>query len=135
MLSKIEQSPDPQVCGGSTHQSTQNNALTSFLIVELRGNYTDATSTIRRVIEETIRHMSPVLIDTRTGRPYDRTRQAAAFEALPVYNELRSSMTTGLDLERIQKEVKDFYRYVMLSHREEASLTKLIDGITTVDIE
>ena len=113
----------------------RRDALISFLIIDLRGNYTDATSTIRRVIEETIRHMPRVLIDTKTGRLYDRTRQAAPFEALPVYNELRSSMTTGLEPERIQKEVKDLYRYVMFSHREEASLIELIDGITTVDIQ
>ena len=68
-------------------------------------------------MEETIRHMPCVLIDTTTGRLYDRTRQAEAFEELPIFDELRSSMTTRLDHERIQKEVKGFYQYVMLSHK------------------
>ena len=61
--------------------------------------------------------MPRVLIDTTTGRLYDKTQQAAAFEELPVYDELRSSMTTRLDHARIQREVKKFYRYVMFSHR------------------
>jgi len=61
--------------------------------------------------------MPRVLIDTTTGRLYDKTQQAAAFEELPIYNELRSSMTTLLDRARIQNEVKKFYRYVMFSHR------------------
>ena len=55
--------------------------------------------------------MPRVLIDSVTGRLYDKTQQAAAFE------ELRSSMTTRLDNLRIQIEVRKFYRYVMLSHR------------------
>jgi len=61
--------------------------------------------------------MPRVLIDTTTGRLYDRTQQAAAFVELPIYDELRSSMTTRLDRARIEREVKEFYRYVMLSHR------------------
>ncbi|KAF8545902.1 hypothetical protein OG21DRAFT_1451345 [Imleria badia] len=100
MLSKLEQSPDPQ-------------------IRELRHQYFDATTTIQKVVELTIRHLPRVLIDTVTGRLYDKTQQAAAFEELPIYDELRSSMTTRarLDHARIRKEVKRFYRYVMLSHR------------------
>ena len=115
----------------------RRNAPIFFLIVELRNNYTDASLTIRGVIEETIRHMPRVLIDTETGRLYDRTRQAAAFEALPVYNELRSSMTTGLEPERIQKEVKDFYRYVMFSHRwdYEEPLFQRVENISVYDLE
>ena len=61
--------------------------------------------------------MPRVLIDTVTGRLYDKTQQAEAFEELPIYDELRSSMTLRLDRARIQIEVKKFYRYVMLSHR------------------
>ncbi|KAI9455067.1 hypothetical protein HD554DRAFT_298454 [Boletus coccyginus] len=98
MLSKLEQSPDPR-------------------IYELRKQYVDATAAIQEVVEETIRDMPRVLIDTTTGRLYDKTQQAAAFQELPVYNELRSSMTTRLDHARIRKEVKKFYRYVMLSHK------------------
>ena len=72
---------------------------------------------IRKVVEETVSHIPRVLIDTTTGRLYDKTKQAAAFEELPIYDELRSSMTTRLDRARIRKAVKEFYRYVMFSHR------------------
>ncbi|KAI9571626.1 hypothetical protein HD554DRAFT_1798465 [Boletus coccyginus] len=98
MLSKLEQSPDLQ-------------------IRELRNNYIDATATIQQEVQVTVRDMPRVLIDTTTGRLYDKTQQAAAFEELPIYDELRSSMTTRLDLERIREEVKKFYQYVMFSHR------------------
>ncbi|KAN0091475.1 hypothetical protein V8E55_005041 [Tylopilus felleus] len=100
MLSRLEQSPDPQVR-------------------ELHRQYIDPTSEIQKVVEKTIRHIPRVLIDTESGRLYDKTQQAAAFEELPMYNELRSSMiqTTQLDRARIRREVKEFYRYVMLSHK------------------
>ena len=61
--------------------------------------------------------MPRVLIDTTTGHLYDKKRQAEAFESLPIYHELVSSMTTLLDHARIWRVVKKFYRYVMLSHR------------------
>ena len=81
--------------------------------------------------------MPRVLIDTETGRLYDKTRQAAAFEALLVYDELRSSMTTTLDLGRIQEEVKKFYRYVMFSHRWEYDepLFQRVENISVYDLE
>ena len=106
-------------------------------IIELRGRYIDATATIREVIEETIRHLPRVLIDTKTGRLYDKTRQAAAFEAYPVYDELRSSMTTGLNRGRIQKEVKEFYRYVMFSHKWDHGepLFQQVENISVYDLE
>ncbi|KAI9571793.1 hypothetical protein HD554DRAFT_1824610 [Boletus coccyginus] len=101
MLSMLEQSSDPN-------------------IRELRNQYVDATAAIQEVVEETIRDMPRVLIDTTTGRLYDKTQQAAAFQELPIYDELRSSMTTRLDHARIRKEVEMFYQYVMLSHRWQA---------------
>ena len=61
--------------------------------------------------------MPRVLIAITTGRLYDKTQQTAAFEGLPIYDGLRSSMTTGLDEARIRRAVKKFYRYVMFSHR------------------
>ena len=81
--------------------------------------------------------MPRVLVDAKTGRLYDKIRQAAAFEALPVYDELRSSMTTGLDPERIQNEVKDFYRYVMFSHKwdYEEPLFQRVENISVYDLE
>ena len=83
---------------------------------ELRRQYVDATFTIRQVVQETVRDLPHVLIDTHTGRLYDKTQQATTFEELSVYHELRSSMTTQLDDARIRREVEKFYRYVMLSH-------------------
>ena len=116
----------------------RGSTLISSRFVELRAQYVDATPAIREVIEETIRHMPRVLIDTKTGHLYDKTRQAAAFEALPVYDELRSSMATKLDPERIQKEVKGFYRYVMFSHRWEYAgepLFQRVENISVYDLE
>ena len=84
---------------------------------ELRHQYVDATVTIQNVVEQTIRHMPRVLIDTVTGRLYDKVQQAAALAELPIYDELRSSMTSQLDHARIVIEVRKLYRYVMLSHR------------------
>ncbi|KAF8548150.1 hypothetical protein OG21DRAFT_801293 [Imleria badia] len=100
MLLKLEQSPDPR-------------------IRELCHQYFDATATIQQVVGQTIRDLPRVLIDTITGHLYDRVEQAAAFEQLSIYDELRSSMTTRtqLDNARIQREVGLFYRYVMLSHK------------------
>ena len=91
MMSRLEQSPDPHI---------RSKPFCQYC-------------TIQEVVEETIRDMPRVLIDTTTGRLYDKAQQAAAFEELPIYDELRSSMTTRA---RIEKEVKQFYRYVMLSH-------------------
>ena len=90
---------------------------TFISIIELRLQYVDATPKIREVVAETVRRIPLVLIDTTTGHLYDKTQQAAAFEELPIYDELRSSMTTQLDHARIRRAVKKFYRYVMFSHR------------------
>ena len=91
--------------------------LILIYIIEIRRLYVDATSKIREVVEEAIRDMPRVLIDTTTGRLYNKTQQAAAFEELPIYDELRSSMTTRLDHARIRRAVKKFYQYVMFSHK------------------
>ncbi|KAF8444928.1 hypothetical protein L210DRAFT_3054439 [Boletus edulis BED1] len=104
MLSKLEQSPDPE-------------------IRELHRQYVDATPTIKMMVEDTIRHMPCVLIDIVTGHLHDKTKQAAAFEELPIYDELRSTMTTRaqLDHARIRSEVEKFYNYAMLSHKWQPS--------------
>ena len=119
MLSKLDQSSDPQIHGELSYHYCRRAVSFNGCWIELRNQYLDATVAIRQVVEQTIRHMPRVLIDTVTGRLYDKTQQAAAFEELPIYDELRSSMTTRaqLDRARIRKEVKKFYRYVMLSHR------------------
>ncbi|KAI9571641.1 hypothetical protein HD554DRAFT_2168897 [Boletus coccyginus] len=85
------------------------------------GRYDEAFETFRTMLSKL--EQSPNLQIRGLGNNYvDATaaiqqEQAAAFEELPVYDELRSSMTTRLDCARIRREVKKFYRYVMFSHR------------------
>ena len=83
--------------------------------------------------------MPRVLIDTTTGRLHDRTRLAETFEALPVFNELVSSMTTEekVDHARVWREVKEFYRYVMFSHKWEHGepLFRNVEHITVYELK
>ncbi|KAF8547970.1 hypothetical protein OG21DRAFT_1607157 [Imleria badia] len=103
MLSKMAQSPDLQ-------------------IRELRDQYISPSSTraqIHKVVRRTIRHSPHVLINTTTGRLQNKAQQASAFMSLPIITELVSSMTTRTDRGRIKREVRQFFRYVMLSHKWE----------------
>ena len=83
--------------------------------------------------------MPRVLIDTTTGRLHDRTQLVEAFEALPIFNELVSSMTTEakIDYGRILREVKEFYRYVMFSHKWEHGepLFQNVEHITVYELK
>jgi len=81
--------------------------------------------------------MPRVLIDTTTGHLYDKQQQADAFEALPIYSELVSSMAIQLDHARIRRAVKEFYRYVMLSHRWEPGepLLQKVESMSIYDLE
>ncbi|KAF8439820.1 hypothetical protein L210DRAFT_3645803 [Boletus edulis BED1] len=103
MLLKIAQSPDQDV--------------------QRRGdkyvNPSSARATIRRIVQRVLRHSPPVLIDTTTGRLHNKAEQASAFESLPIFNELVSSTTTRIDYVRIKHEVRQYFRYVMLSHKWE----------------
>lgn len=54
-----------------------------------------------------------------SGRLLNKSEQAAAFESLPVFNELVSSMTTHIDNSRIKHHVTQYYRYAMFSHKWE----------------
>ena len=76
-------------------------------------------ATIRRIVQRTIRHSPHVLINTTTGRLHDRAEQESAFESAPIFKELVSSMTTRIDKARIKREVRQHFRYVMLSHKWE----------------
>ncbi|KAN0101128.1 hypothetical protein V8E55_001112 [Tylopilus felleus] len=103
MLSKMAESPDPQ-------------------IRERRGQYVipfSTRATIRRIVQRTIRRSPRLLIDTATGRLQSKAEQEAAFMSLPVVNELISSMTTRVDRPHIKREVKQFFQYVMFSHKWE----------------
>ena len=106
-------------------------------MTELRCQYVDAAPTIRRIIDQTTRHIPRVLIDVTSGRLYSKKQQAAAFEALPIFNELVSSMTTELDYARIWRTVKEFYRYVMLSHtwEDDEPLLQKVEDISIYKLE
>ncbi|KAF8417906.1 hypothetical protein L210DRAFT_3461695 [Boletus edulis BED1] len=103
MLSKMAQSLDPDV------QRRGDQYISPFA----------TRATIRRIVRRTIHHSPRVLINTTTGRLHDRAEQASAFEHLPIFNELVSSTTTRIDYVRIKREVRQYFRYVMLSHNWE----------------
>ena len=60
-----------------------------------------------------------MLINTTTGRLFDRDKRASEFESQPIFKELVSSMTTHIDRARIRHEVQQYFRYVVLSHKWE----------------
>ncbi|KAF8556431.1 TPR-like protein [Imleria badia] len=103
MLSKIAQSPNPDI----QRLGDQYNSPSS------------TRATIRKIVQRTIRHLPRVLINTTTGRLHERAEQASTFEAVSIFNELVSSMTTRIDYVRIKREVRHYFRFVMLSHRWE----------------
>ncbi|KAF8550490.1 hypothetical protein OG21DRAFT_1513946 [Imleria badia] len=103
MLSKIVKSHDPDVQQHGDQYISPSSTR----------------ATISKIVQCTTRHLPRVLINTTTGRLHDRAEQASAFEALPIFNELVSSMTTRVDYVRIKREVRQYFRYVMLSHKWE----------------
>ena len=81
--------------------------------------------------------MPRVLIDTTTGHLCNRTQLAEAFEALPIFNELVSSMTREIDYIWIRREVDEFCGYVMFSHKwehDEPLFQKVMD-VTVYKLE
>ena len=94
-------------------------------------------ATIRRIVHLTLRQSPRVLINTTTGRLYDRAEQTSAFEAMPVFNELVSSITTRIDYVRIKREMRRYFRYVMLSHKWEDNepLFQQMVHITVYDLD
>ena len=106
-------------------------------MIALCHQYVDVRPSIRGIINQIIRYMPRVLIDTTTGRLYDKTQQALAFEALPIYSELVSSMTRQPDYAHIWRTVKEFYRYVMLSHRweDDEPLLQKVESISIYELE
>ena len=60
-----------------------------------------------------------MLIDTTTGRLRNKAQRESAFETLPIFKQLISSMTTRIDCARIKQEVQQYFQYVMLSHKWE----------------
>ncbi|KAF8125612.1 hypothetical protein EV363DRAFT_1350407 [Boletus edulis] len=79
-------------------------------------NPRETTSVIREAVRAAIRDSPRVLINTISGRLHDKSQQALAFESLPVFKKLVSSMTIRIDRSRIDDEVIQYYQYAMLSH-------------------
>ncbi|KAF8127633.1 hypothetical protein EV363DRAFT_1172205 [Boletus edulis] len=103
MLSKIAQSSDPDVQRHGDHYISPSSTR----------------ATIRTIVQRTIRDLPRVLINATTGRLYNKAEQASAFESLPIFYELVSSITTRIDYVRIKREVRQYFRYVALSHKWE----------------
>ncbi|KAF8436010.1 hypothetical protein L210DRAFT_3549851 [Boletus edulis BED1] len=121
MLTKMVESPDPDV---------QRDV----------DRYVSPSSTramIRKIVHRTLRHSPRVLINTATGRLHNRAEQASAFESLPIFKELVSSRTTRIDYVRIKREVREYFRYVMLSHKWEDNepLFQQVVRIAVYDLE
>ena len=93
-----------------------------FRSIEHGDQYVSPSSTramIRRIIQKTVGRSPRVLINTISGRLRNRDEQTSAFESSPICKELVSSMTRRIDYVRIKREVRFYFRYVMLSHRWE----------------
>ncbi|KAF8435991.1 hypothetical protein L210DRAFT_3549767, partial [Boletus edulis BED1] len=121
MLTKMAESPDPDV------QRYGDKFVSP----------SSTRATIRKIVNHTLRHLPRVLIDTTTSRLHNRAEQASAFESLPVFNQLVSSMTTRIDYVRIKREVREYFRYVMLSHTWEDNepLFQQVVHIAVYDLE
>ncbi|KAG6375227.1 hypothetical protein JVT61DRAFT_3440 [Boletus reticuloceps] len=91
-------------------------------ILERYRQYTNPGETrmaIRSAVQDAIRGSPRVLINTISGRLLDKSEQAAAFESLPLFNELTSSTTTNIDHTRVVRDVGQYYCYAMFSHNWE----------------
>ena len=78
-----------------------------------------------------------MLINATSGRLYNKSEQAAAFESLPVFTELIASMTTHIDHARIEQEVAEYYRYATFSHKweDKEPLFEKVKHIVVYDLE
>lgn len=138
MLLKISQSSNPDV-----HGETSDIALMpidqSRHAEQSRSYVTPAQTkeTIRVAIWNTIRESPLVLINTDSGRLVDKSGQMSSFESQPIFAELISSMTTGIDHARIEHEVAQYYRYAMLSHKweDDEPLFEKVMRIVVYDLE
>ncbi|KAF8435996.1 hypothetical protein L210DRAFT_3549787 [Boletus edulis BED1] len=118
MLTKMAESPDPDV------QRYGDQFVSP----------SSTRATIRKIVHQTLRHLPRVLINTTsTDRLHNRAEQASAFESLPVFNKLVSSMTTRIDYVWIKREVREYFRYVMLSHTWEDN-EPLFQQVVHIDV-
>ncbi|KAG9310469.1 hypothetical protein JVU11DRAFT_9613 [Chiua virens] len=99
--------------------------------------YKNTRKEIRSAVQDAIRELPRVLINTITGCLCDKTQQAAAFESLPIFMELISSTTTHIDHNHVQQEVSKYYRYAMFSHKWEdfEALYEKVIHVAVYDLE
>ncbi|KAG2147807.1 uncharacterized protein EDB93DRAFT_1328365 [Suillus bovinus] len=119
MLSKLDDSPDPQ-------------------IRDLRQQYvspSEAEDAIQRAVWIELEHAPLRLLDTSTGRLCDRAAQLNSFKTSVQYKEVLSFTTkrSDLQMDRIKEVVAKYFRCVLLSHRwEEAEV--LLHDIQNKDV-
>ena len=81
----------------------------------------DQNAHMRATIDETVKeilHNAPLrMIDTETGHLCEAARLKSVFEGNLVFGDLILSMTERVDTAHIKHVVKEFFRYVMFSHR------------------
>ncbi|OAX35520.1 hypothetical protein K503DRAFT_802760 [Rhizopogon vinicolor AM-OR11-026] len=119
MLSKLNDSPDPQ-------------------IRELRQQYItppEAAMIIQEFTRAQLENSTPYRLLNTTGHVCDRVAQINTFKLSTEYKELLSSTMKHADMrmERIEKAVKMYFRCVMLSHRWE-EIEPLLRDIQDKDI-
>ena len=85
----------------------------------------------------TIRDSPLVLIHTTSGRLYNKLERASAFESMPAFTELVSSMTTHIHHAHIEDVVGEYYRYAMFSHKWEDNepLFEKVTKVVVYDLE
>ena len=94
-------------------------------------------ATIKKIIQKIIPHLPRVLIHVETGRLYDRAAQASLFESSAIFKELVSSTTIRKDYVRIKHEVRQYFRYVMFSHKwdDNEALFQEVVHMSVYDLE
>ncbi|KAG1793138.1 uncharacterized protein HD556DRAFT_522194 [Suillus plorans] len=113
MLSKLDDSPDPQI------RDTRQQYVSP----------SEAEDTIRKAALDELENAPLRLLNTSTGLLCDRVAQVNAFKMTPEYNELVSFLTkdSNFRTERIKDVVAMYFRCVLLSHRWEEAEALLHD--------
>ena len=138
MLLNMLQSSDLEIRGGGVDIILKFIHLSCFPAHHRQYVNPDETrAAIRGAIQDAIRELPRILINTISGRLLDKLEQAASFESLPVFNKLISSMTTHIDHARIEHDVTQYYRYAMFSHKWEDNepLFENVIRIVVYDLE
>ncbi|KAH0826106.1 hypothetical protein J3R83DRAFT_5865, partial [Lanmaoa asiatica] len=105
MLLMLEQSPDPVTRESRNHYVSPSQTKVSI------------HSSVKRIQ----RDAPLVLINTETGRLYDKHERMDEFEADPKFKELVASTMTSLDRSRIRQTVREYFRYATFSHTWEGA--------------